>query len=114
MFSLIALVEHVADEQGVAVGRGLRRGLERDIAVRARAVLDDEALAERLGELRRDDPRDDVRRAAGRVGHEHPHRAAGVGFLRRSREHGREQQGRGEALYYHFLLQGFARAHHTR
>src|SRR5258708_31605370 len=60
----------------------LFRSLERDIAVRARAVLDDETLAERLGELRRDDPCDDVGGAAGRIGHEHP----------RSEEHTSELQ----------------------
>ena len=64
----------VADEQRVAVGRRLRRRLERDVAVRAGPVLDHEALAERLGELLRDDARDDVGGAARAVGHEDPHR----------------------------------------
>jgi hypothetical protein len=68
----------VADQQRVAVRRGLRRGLEGDVAVRARPVLHDEALAERLGELRRDDARDDVGGAARPVGHQDPHRLCRV------------------------------------
>jgi len=68
------LVEHRVDredpdgahEERVAVG--LRRGheLAAEAAVRARLVIDHEALAERLLQLGRDGARGDVRGAAGR------------------------------------------------
>ncbi len=85
---------HVADEQRIAVGRRLGGGFEREVAVRARAVLDQEGLAERLGEFLRDDARDDVGSAAGTVGHQDLHRPAWVGVLRHRRrdgEHAKQQ-----------------------
>jgi hypothetical protein len=50
----------------VAVGRRLGDQLGGDVAVRARPVLDDHRLAERLRQLLRQHARRDVGRAAGR------------------------------------------------
>ena len=85
---------HVADEQRVAVGRRFGGGLEREVAVRARPVLDEKRLSERFGEALRDDARDDVGGATGAVGHQDSHRLARVGVLRHRRrdaEHAKQQ-----------------------
>jgi len=55
VFSLMVLVENVADEERVSVGGRLRDHLQRDVARRAGMVLDHEASAEGLGELDTDD-----------------------------------------------------------
>jgi len=53
-----------ADADGVAVGRGFRDGVDADGERAARAVVDDDRLAELLRDSRRDDARDVVGRAA--------------------------------------------------
>ena len=68
----------VAEEDGVAVGRGLRRRVQADVARGAGAVLDHDLLAEQLGQARLQDAADEVRRAAGRERHDHAHRLVGV------------------------------------
>ena len=63
-----------ADQQRVAVGLGLGDELARDRAIRTGLVLDDRRLAEKLLELGADGAPDDVRRAAGNEGDDHPYR----------------------------------------
>jgi hypothetical protein len=58
------------NRERIAVGRALRRRLGADRAARAAAVLDDDRLSEAFGESLLDDAGDDVRSAAGRVGHD--------------------------------------------
>src|SRR5206468_3276804 len=60
----------VGEHQRVAVGRGLGDVIDRDIAARARAVLDYHLLAEQLTERRRDDARRRVGAAAGLEAHD--------------------------------------------
>jgi hypothetical protein len=62
----------------VAVGRRFRRELRRDHPGGAPAVLDEDGLAEVLGELLRDDAPDDVGAAAGREADEHTDRLGWV------------------------------------
>jgi hypothetical protein len=57
---------HVADEQRIAVGRGFCRGLEGDIAVRARAVPRRRLCPSESVSFAATIPRDDVGGAAGR------------------------------------------------
>ncbi len=59
---------------GVAIGIGVRDRFEADIAVAARAVLDDERLAERLAEPCAEHARGDVGDAAGCHVDDHAHR----------------------------------------
>ena len=54
-----------------------------DVAACARAVVDDDLLAEPLAELGRDDADGRIRRAAGRKGHDHADRLARPGGWRR-------------------------------
>jgi hypothetical protein len=70
--------QHVADDR-VAVGLRLDHDLGADIAAGARPVLDDEILAELFRKPLRGEPRDDVRRAAGREGDDHLDWAGRVG-----------------------------------
>ena len=64
----------VGHQQRVAVARRVGRSAHADGAAGAGRVLDIELSAERLGELLRQDPRDDVVRTARRVGHHELHR----------------------------------------
>ena len=59
-----------ADDEGVAVGFGLGDVIGGDVAAGAGLVLDDELLAEFLGYLGGDDPRQNVGGAAGREGND--------------------------------------------
>ena len=68
----------LAEEQRVPVGRGFCGELAREVSVRARAVLHDHRLAERLAEPGGEHPRDRVGRAAGGVGHEQTDRPVRV------------------------------------
>ena len=81
------LVEHGIERQrarrhqeGVAVGRGARDALDADHVAGAGAVLDEELLLERLGEMLGHDARDDVGAAGGRGGHDDAHGAGGPGL----------------------------------
>ena len=80
-------------QQGVAVGRRLGDELDRDDRLRARPVLDDHRLPEALGQLRREQARDEVVAAAGRVADDDPDRLRRVVLRRRA---GCEGRGRGE------------------
>jgi len=95
------LVLHVAagqHQQRVAVRCRARRRLGADIAGGARLVLDDELLAEPLGQPLRRLPRRHIRRAAGDERHDDAHRLVGVLGLRRpaceQRQQRREQDKR--------------------
>ena len=61
-----------AEDQRVAVGLALARQVGGDVAVGAGAVIHDERLPHRLGELLRQEPRGDVGRAARRNRHQAP------------------------------------------
>ena len=74
------LVEHGIERQrarrhqeGVAVVRRARDALDTDHVAGAGAVLDEELLLERLGEMIRHHARDDVGAAGGRRGHDDAH-----------------------------------------
>src|SRR5690242_3476379 len=65
-----------------AYSAGVQGGLRRDDAVRAGAVVDDDRLAQQLGQALDDDARRLVDRAAGREGHDEPQwsgRICGIG-----------------------------------
>ena len=78
---------------GVAVRRGGRDRLRADLAGAAAAIVDHERLPERALEMRLDQPRQDVRRAARRVGHDHAHRTLRIVLReRRARERGERER----------------------
>jgi len=84
----------VAEIDRVTVGGRLGGELHADIARRAGAVVDDDLLAEEFGELRRNDPRHEIRGAARGEGNDHPDRPIRVACLpeckrgtQRQREH---------------------------
>ena len=78
---------------GVAV-RGHARDLAgRGVAARAADVLDEELLAESVGELLRHDARDDVGRTAGGKADDHAHRPARIALRRGCRDAGQQQRG---------------------
>src|SRR5437870_4784891 len=65
-------------QQGVTVGRRLDRKLGAQIAASAGLVLDDHLVAEPLGELLRDQPRDEIGAAAGSERRDDAHRLGGI------------------------------------
>ena len=71
-------VGRVDQKQRVAVRRRLGDVLGGDIVAGARLVLDDELLAELLGQPSADDARDDVGRSAGRIADDDAHRMVGI------------------------------------
>ena len=73
----------VGEEQGVAVGRALGDEVGADVAVGAGLVLHHHRLVPGLGELRSDLAREDVRSAAGRVGHDEPDVLRGIALRER-------------------------------
>ena len=77
-----------AQTRMVCVGRRLIR-FGRDVAAGARLVLDHELLTETLGEMRSDQPRQNVGRSAGRKADQQAHRPGRVvgGSGRRAPEH---------------------------
>ena len=77
---------------GVTVGIGFRREIEPDGQRPARAIVDDDLLAELLGKLRAEDARDRVGRAARRLRHDQPDRLVGKFGRGRPRESARKQQ----------------------
>ena len=83
------------DQDGVAVGRRVRRKLGADDAAGAGAVVDDHLLAEPLAHLRGDGAADDVVAAAGRERDDQPDRPVGIIRLRRGRGRQRNQQSGG-------------------
>jgi hypothetical protein len=64
-----------SDADGVAVGGSLGHNLRADIAACARAILDDDLLAQHQSKLLCDNPRDDVGTAARRKWHDQADRA---------------------------------------
>ena len=70
----------VAHHQRVAVGRGARRGLRADDAAAAALVLDDDRLAQRLGEALADLRADEVDAAAGLHRRDDLDRLGGIGL----------------------------------
>ena len=66
------------DQHAVAVGRRLGDVVRRDRGARARAVLDDDGLAEVAAEAARRGARDRVRRAAGREAHDEADGLGGI------------------------------------
>ena len=77
----------------MAVGRRVRDLLGADDASRGDAVLDDERLAERFRELRRDQARYQVAGATGTRGDHDTHRLRGIGL----RGAGQDPQNHGAA-----------------
>ena len=74
-------VDRGRQQEGVAVGRGLRDRVGADRSGRAAGpVLDDEVLAQRLVELLHQDAGDAVDRSAGRERHHDGDRARGIGL----------------------------------
>jgi hypothetical protein len=67
-----------AQHQRVPVGRGLRHELRPEVAARARAVLDDDLLAQPRREGLGDDARTVIGHTPGRERHDDPHRLYGV------------------------------------
>src|SRR5262249_17570590 len=89
------------------VGLGLRHFLERQDAEGAGLVLHHEGLAEALAQLLAEHARDDVGRAARRIGHEDAHRLARILVLsgrRADTHHARgAQKDKGNSLHHGLL-----------
>src|SRR5262249_1479803 len=81
----------VNHEECVAVWRRLHDYLGSDIGAGARPILDDERLAEALGELLADQARDNVGSAAGWITDNDAHRPRRVGLRPRDTRHRRER-----------------------
>ena len=94
----------IAEHQHMAVGRRLGDHVGGDDAAGARHVLDDEGLAERVGEFFREQPRQHVGIAAGAGGRDQPHRMGGPGLVLRQRggmarrAHQGREQGERQAI----------------
>ena len=85
---------HVAQQQRVAIGLGLGHQVGAQVAVGACLVFHDHALLERFRQHLADGSRNDVRTAAGRVGHDDAHRLAGPFSRVLCKGAGRGQQGK--------------------
>ena len=87
-------IDHVrrrrADGKRVAVARLRLHVLCADHAAAAGAVLDQHLLAPEIGQLLRHGPREDVARAAGRIGGDDAHRPARI--VLRDKHRGKEQR----------------------
>ena len=68
----------MGEDQRIAVGRGFRDELAAEDAAGAGLVLDDELLPHLLGELLRQQPRDNIAGVARRAGHHNFHRASRI------------------------------------
>ncbi len=88
-------VDRGIHQQRVAVRRRLGHELRTDHAAGAGAIFDHHRLAERFGQAVGDDAHDDIRRAAGRVGHDDPHGPVGIVLRQRGRRE-RRHKNRGE------------------
>src|SRR5262249_5588398 len=82
-----------AEMERIAVGRGLRRGRRADIAAGARAVLDDDVLPPRFGELLRENAPERVDGAAARTRDQQAHRPVGIALRPRIRAPSRDENG---------------------
>src|SRR5262249_47549756 len=76
----------------------LRRRRGADIAAGARAVLDDDVLPPRFGELLRQDAPERVDGAAARKRNQHAHGALGVALRQRIRAPSRDESGGSDEL----------------
>jgi hypothetical protein len=85
-------------DRRIAVRRALRHEIGADDAVRACAVLHDHLMAEELGQLRRNEARNEVDRAARRERDHEAHRVRGI-VLRTGAE-GDESKESGEGRAY--------------
>jgi hypothetical protein len=83
----------VPDDERVAVRLGARRLLHRDVAAAARAVVDDDRLAEALLHLGGHGARDDRAGAAGRERHQEADRLGGPALRERGLAE-REDEGK--------------------
>ena len=81
----------VGPEQRIAVGRRAHDRIGRDVAGGARPVLDDELLAEPLGERLTEQTHEDVGAAAGRIADDAAHRPGRIGLRPRKTRHGWER-----------------------
>jgi hypothetical protein len=79
-------------DQRVAVGLRAHGGLHADRAARARSVVDDDGLAQRIRHFLRDDARHDVGAAARRERHDHPDRLGRILASLRRDVGGRERE----------------------
>ena len=68
------------EQQRVAVGRRIDHRLDADIGAAARLVLDHDRLAEPVRQPLRQEPRNQVGGAAGRIGHDPSHRPRRLGL----------------------------------
>ena len=80
-----------AHDQRVTIGRRMRGSGGAGVAAGARAIFDDEILAERCRHPVEQDARDDIAGAAGGERHENLDRPVGIGIRRR---HCRHDDGR--------------------
>src|SRR5262245_18148566 len=85
----------VNHEECVAVWRRLHDYLGSDIGAGAHPILDDERLAEALGELLADQARDHVGSAAGGITDNDAHRPRRIGLRPRETRHGRQRGSAG-------------------
>src|SRR6266496_3815535 len=92
------------DEERVAVGRRLGDEIGADVAARAGAVLDDDRLAERLAQSRRERPRGEIGDSTRRKSDDKPDRLARVLAERRRRKEQRGDRG-GDSAHRAFALQ---------
>ena len=82
--------------QGVAVRCGIRDRLGADVAVSTTAVVDDELLAEAIGESFGIHASNQIKAAAGGIGHDDAHRARRIMLCSRGqRASGAQQRGSG-------------------
>src|SRR6266403_1035833 len=85
------------DQQRVAVRLGVCRSADPDVAARSGLVLNDESTANGIAEMRSENARHDVGRAAGRKGHDDLDRALGIA---RGLRPGRPETGRRCRAYH--------------
>ena len=83
-------------EQRIAVRRAADDSFGRDVAAGARAILDDELLAELVGQGLHDEARQDVDRLPGGKADDEAHRLRWIGLRRSQARNGwkRQQSGR--------------------
>ena len=98
-------VLHGRDDERVAILRRLGDELGPDIAAGTGPIVHDDLLAEPLRKLLRDEARDDVRRAAGRLRHHQPDRLVRIVLGGGERRHAhQEASGERAPCVMHRLL----------
>ena len=96
------------EAERVAVGRRLQRAVDAEHAADAADVLDDHRLAELLAQPVRQPAPENIRRAAGREGHDHLHRLGRISL--RPREHRHEQQQPEQSHRFSVLVTAYRHA----